>query len=748
MAEMYQILAPDGRIVNQPAFQELGLNAEDYIKIYEYMSLTRLFEKRAVDEAMFKDHMPLYISPKGQEAAEVASAYALGPEDWIFWYTRSQGAAFDRKVSLESIWKIFHGIPDPQLIEDLLSHKSMIPYVLVGIHLTHAVGFAWAQMLKRGKPEVVSVAYFGDGATSRPDFHSAMNFAGIHKIPTIFICENNHWAISTPNVKQTATKTFAEKAAAYGIASEYVDGNDPLAVYAATKRALARARSGAGATLIEAVTYRADPHTTAVGEIKKIPEEIMQDAEAKDPLKRMFAFLVSEEARGLGIDWNKEKDLQRLSEIKALVKGTAAKSFSLLSEVDENVVAENARKLLEEIRIGKNYRDFSNISFFPEEIPGATPRDAINFGHFDAMMHDPDVIVMGEDVGDIGSVNRTVALPEKFVTEYLPEYADKILIKHLPLIAHEKIGPNRAIDTPVDEWGIMGHAIGLALGGLRPIVEVQYSGFVFGMGDHIFVELPRLMHRSGGKLNMPVVVRLPYGAGRFIESHREFEVPQFLNLPGLIIVCPSTVQDFYDMFWAAVASDKPVLFFEDKIIYRGELEFNYSYKYIDLNGTEQEKKIEKKKVEIKNNLIRRPPFQPVENFGIRVARKGADVTLTAYGRLVYACLEAAEILQEENISAEVLDIRVFKPFDQKTLISSVKKTGALVIVQEEPIFGGTGAEIAALVYETAESFHYLKSPLVRLGPKTYQTTHVDYRSHVPQPPEIVMAVKKALSKIL
>ena len=739
---MYQILAPDGRVVNRPAFQALGLGAEDYVKIYEYMALLRLFEKRAVDEAMFKDHMPLYISPRGQEAVEVASAYALGPEDWIFWYTRSQGAALTRKISLDSIWKLFYGVPDPKVIEDLLSHKSMIPYVLVGIHLTHAVGFAWAQMIKRGKPEVVSVAYFGDGATSRPDFHSAMNFAGIHKVPTIFICENNQWAISTPTKRQTATQTFAEKAAAYGVASEYVDGNDPLAVYAATKRALDRARSSKGATLIEAVTYRLDPHTTAVGEIKKVPEFIMKEAEEKEPIKRMLAFLVSEEAGALGVDWSAEKDFQRLSEIKALVKSTAAKSFSLLGGLDENAVTKKAEELLDETRVGKNYQNIQDVHFSPEEIPGATPRDALNFGHFDTMLYDSDIVVLGEDVGEVGSVNRTVALPKKYVLEHLPQYADKILIQHLPLIVHEKIGPGRAIDTPVDEWGIMGHAIGLALGGLRPIVEVQYSGFVFGMGDHIFVELARLMHRSGGKINMPIVVRLPYGAGRFIESHREFEASQFLNLPGFLIVCPSTVQDFYDLFWASVASDKPVLFFEDKNLYRGEIKFEYVYKK---DGESEPMEI-KKIVEVKGNLCRKPPAKPLEEFGMRVAREGTDVTVTAYGRLVYSCLEAAEILAEENISVEVLDIRVLAPLDRKTLISSVKKTGALVVVQEEPIFGGTGAEIAAAVYESRESFEYLKSPLIRVGPRTYQVTHNDWRAHEPQPPRIANAIKESLSK--
>ena len=728
---MYQILRPDGAI-NEELFMDTGLMAADCVKIYEYMLLMRSFEKRATREAQVDKHMPLYISPKGQEAAEVASAYALMPEDWIFWYTRSQAGPFTHGVSIEAMWRIFYGIADTKSVENNLEHNSMIPYVLVGVHLTHAVGFAWAKFFQHGKPALVSVSYFGDGATSRADFHSAMNFAGVHKVPTIFICENNQWAISTPTRMQTATKTFAEKAVAYGIASERVDGNDPFAVYAAAKRARQRAMGGEGATLIEAVTYRLDRHTTAVGELIKIPEEEKKRRDLEDPLVRMKIFLMSERAKRLGIEWNKEKDDMRAREIELLVIGVAKKTYAALKEINGAGAIEKSVELNEKSFVDEKYRDFSTVSFPPETIADSTPRDAINFAHYDILTHDPRVVVMGEDVGAAGSVNLAVSLPEEFIKKHLPKYESEILVQHLPQQAI--FGKNRIIDTPLDEWGIMGHAIGWAMAGFRPIVEIQYSGFVYGCGDHVFVELPRMRQRSGGLVKMPVVVRLPYGGGSYIESHREFEAPAFMNLPGFVIVCPSTVQDFYDMLWAAVASDKPVLFFEDKNLYRGEVKFKY---VIDGKEAEIRKNI------VRSDLARRPAAKPIEDFGIRIAREGRDVTITAYGRLVYSCLEAADMLEKEGISAEVLDIRVFAPLDKETLISSVAKTGGLVIVQEEPVFAGTGAEIAATVYENQKSFERLSVPLVRVGPpRCYNPPPPDWHHYEPQPDRIANAVKE------
>lgn len=711
---MRQILKPDGSITYPAALKALSLHGQDLLKIYELMLLTRLFEEKATLEGIRKE-IPLYISPRGQEAAEVASAYALSPEDWIFWYSRSQGGPFTRGVSLDTLWKLFYGVPDPTAIKDLLDHNVMIPYVLVGTHLTHASGLAWAH--KTLGKNTVSIAYFGEGATAEGDFHSALNWASIFKIPTVFFCENNQYAISTPNRYQTATRTFAQKAKGYGMDQYLVDGNDPLAVYAVTKKAVEKARFEQRPALIEAITYRLRPHTTAIGDIAKTPTEERKRAEDKEPVQRLKNFLLRKTKDFPDIDWSEEKDQALRAKITDLVKEAGQSARTMLDQFNgKNIIAKSA-KMHRAPRRGNNYQDLSQVSFTPEVIPNATFIDAINHAYYSLMSRDPNVVTLGQDVGEIGGVFRATALPEDYVKKYLPKHSDQVLSNYLPLI--RIFGEERVMDTPLDENGIVGNSIGLALGGLRPIFEIQFSGFIFEAFNQIVAEMGRIIHRSGGLLNLPIVGRLPYGGGKFIEHHREFEVPYLWNSPGLTIVCPATVQDAYDLLWASVASNKPVLFFEDKNLYRRQ--------------------------DIKTDLKRIPPTKALEEFGLRIAREGTDVTITSYGRLVYSALEAAEILKRKGISAEVLDIRVFAPFDRKTLIKSVEKTGRLVIIQEEPTFGGTGGEIAATIFEAKNSFFKLQAPLIRIGPRrTHYPPPNFWDNYEPQPKHIAARIRKLI----
>lgn len=715
---MLQILSPEGKIIRatRSILDRLSLSTADYLRIYTLMLQTRLFEEEASRRAHL-GQMPLYISPRGQEAAEVASAYTLGKEDWVFFYARSQGAAFTRGVSIESMWKLFYGVPDPQVIEDFLTHHVMLPYILVGVHLTHAAGFAWAHtILKRSG---ISIAYCGEGAIAQGDFHSAMNWASIYDIPTIIFCENNRYAISTPNKYQTATETFAEKSSAYAIIAERVDGNDPLAVYTATSQAVQRAREDRRPSFIEAVTYRLGPHTTAVGEIRKVSAEERSQAEKNDPLIRIRQWLLSEEAKELvGLEWTEAQDEQLRTELSTQIKTTADKVYQMLESVDGASVIASSVALHAQPLLGKEYRTLSSVSFTPEVIPETTCRHALNFALYDVMSHDPAVVILGEDVGDVGGVFRINALPERFVQEHLASYTDRIINRYLPLKAI--FGADRCIDTPLDESGILGHAIGLALGGARPVAEIQFSGFFCEAADHIFGELGRIIQRNAGFLHLPIVIRLPYGAGPFIEYHRECEISILLTLPGLTIVCPSTVQDFYDLFWASVASEKPVLFFEHKRLYREV---------------------------VKETLRRRPPEKPLEAFGIRVAREGEDITVTAYGLLVHTCLEAAEILAKEGISVEVLDLRVIAPFDQETFFQSFKKTGRLVTVQEEPKGGSLGLQLAGMILQDGEALLHMKAPFGCVAPPfTHAPVHTCWKSYTPQVEDVVRAIEETMKQ--
>ncbi|MFB7589166.1 alpha-ketoacid dehydrogenase subunit beta [Streptomyces sp. NPDC056169] len=276
-----------------------------------------------------------------------------------------------------------------------------------------------------------------------------------------------------------------------------------------------------------------------------------------------------------------------------------------------------------------------------------------------ALEADPKVLLMGEDIGKLGGVFR--------VTDGL----------------QKDFGESRVMDSPLAESGIVGTAIGLALSGYRPVVEIQFDGFVFPAYDQIVTQLAKMHARSQGKVRLPVVIRIPYGGGiGAVEHHSESPEALFAHVAGLRIVSPSTSADAYWMLRQAIESDDPVIFFEPK------------RRYWD-------------KGEVDTEAL------PGELHKARAARAGTDLTLAAYGPMVKVCLQAAAAAEEEGTSIEVLDLRSMSPIDFDTIQTSVEKTGRLVVVHEAPVFYGSGAEIAARI--TERSFHHLEAPVLRVG---------------------------------
>ncbi len=274
---------------------EPKLPADVLKNLYRHLVLVRTLDTRMLS-LQRQGRIGFYVPSSGEEAVQIGSAAALQPEDWIFPAYREPGVG---------LWR---GFPLPQYVcqmygnaEDLL-HGRQMPnhYALrevnlvsisspVGTQIPHAVGAAWAMKI-RGEPKV-SIAYFGDGATSEGDFHVAMNFAGVFQVPCVFLCKNNQWAISVPLGRQTASRTLAEKAAAYGFEGVRVDGNDLLAVYSATKAAVARARSGGGPTMIEALTYRMGPHSSSDDPTRYRKAEEVEYWRQRDPVERFRRYL-------------------------------------------------------------------------------------------------------------------------------------------------------------------------------------------------------------------------------------------------------------------------------------------------------------------------------------------------------------------------------------------------------------------------------------------------------------------------
>jgi pyruvate dehydrogenase E1 component alpha subunit len=253
------------------------------------MVLSRIFDERALT-LQREGRLGTYAPVRGQEASQVGSAHALGPADWVFPAFREMGVAIVRGIPMRMLFQYWSG---DERGSDVPLHQHYFPTSIpVGTHLPHAVGAAWAAKLRRD-PVVVAV-YFGDGATSKGDFHEAMNLAGVFRLPVVFICQNNQWAISVPVARQTASPTLAQKAIAYGFGGIQVDGNDILAVYQATQEAVEKARSGGGPTFIECLTYRVGDHTTADDASRYRTAEMLETWIAKDPIERLRKFMVIE----------------------------------------------------------------------------------------------------------------------------------------------------------------------------------------------------------------------------------------------------------------------------------------------------------------------------------------------------------------------------------------------------------------------------------------------------------------------
>jgi pyruvate dehydrogenase E1 component beta subunit len=282
----------------------------------------------------------------------------------------------------------------------------------------------------------------------------------------------------------------------------------------------------------------------------------------------------------------------------------------------------------------------------------------LNMGLRKAMEDDPKVLIMGEDVGKLGGVFR--------ITDGL----------------QKDFGEDRVIDSPLAESGIVGTAVGMALRGYRPVVEIQFDGFVYPAFDHIVSQVAKLRARSLGHVAMPLVIRIPFGGGiGAVEHHSESNEAYFAHTAGLRVVAVSNPHDAHWMIQQAVETDDPVVFYEPKRRYWDKGEVGDA---------------------------------PEGALGTaRVLREGTDVTLLAYGPMVKTCLQAAQAAEEEGRSLEVVDLRSLSPLDEPTILDSTRKTGRVVVVHEASTFLGLGAEISAMV--TEQAFYHLEAPVLRVG---------------------------------
>ncbi len=538
--------------------QELGLKGSDLLEMYRLLLLSRMLDQR-IWALNRQGRAAFVVSSQGHEGAQVGCGWALretaGESDGnvVCPYYRDTGLMLTLGMTPVDVLKgVFAKADDPssggRQMPNHWGHaglKIITGSSPIATQIPHAAGVAYAARL-RGE-DSVAATFFGEGAASKGDFHEAMNFVGVHRLPFVAVCENNGYAISTPLTQESATENIAAYAHSYGFTGVIVDGNAALDVYAAMHRAIERARSGEGPTLIEAKTYRYLAHTSDDDDRAYRPPEEVEAWRKKDPVQKLKQYLI--EQRLLPESAEAEIEEAVTAEIEQAVTEAEGAPDPEPAEAFTKVFAKPLRPLAgvpEEFAATQNDAAVEShpepsLEGAPEQNVIATVRETLR----SALAADDRVFILGEDVGVRGGVFKA--------TEGL----------------QEEFGKDRVLDTPLAESLIIGAAIGAAMSDTRPIAEIQFADFITPAFDQIVSEAARIHYRSNGDFHVPLVIRAPYGGGvHGALYHSQSLESVFCHIPGLKVVAPATPADVKGLLFESLYDPDPVLFFEHKKTYR------------------------------------------------------------------------------------------------------------------------------------------------------------------------------------
>ena len=623
----------------------LSDRALDVRAIYRALRLPRTIEEKMI-RLLRQGKISKWFSAWGQEAISVGAVLALQDRDMLFPAHRNLGVWTARGVPLKPLFcqlmgkeggfthgrdRTFHfGLPSHRIIGMISHMAAMLP---VGC------GSGLAAQLR--KEDWIAVTFCGEGASREGDFHEALSLAGVWKLPVVFIVENNQYALSTPVEEELPQPDVAAAGPGYGMPGIIVDGNDVLKVIEAVHEAAQHARSGKGAVLLEMKTFRVRGHEEASG-TAYVPQELIDSWQERDPIKRYREWLLTE---GLAT----EEELNAIDEALRREVDEAAAYALEQPEVTSTVERERADLFAPTPPLQTTVPERSHTMRYI---------DAVSEGLRLAMEADEDVLIMGQDVAEYGGVFKVT---KGFV---------------------EAFGKERVRNTPIIESGVVGAAMGLALEGFKPVVEIQYADFLTCAFNQIVNNLATTHYRWGGAIN--VTIRAPYGgnigAGPF---HSRSPEAWFCHAPGLKVVVPGTPADAKGLLLTAIADPNPVLFFEHKYLYRA------------LRG------------DVPEGWYQIPFGQA------RMDREGTDVTLVTYGLGLLWAREEAAYWEEQGVSVEIIDLRTLVPWDRETILHSLQKTNRLLVLHEATRTAGFGAEVAAEIAE--EGFIYLDAPPVRVA---------------------------------
>ena len=624
-----------------------------------------LLKPRLIEEKMLvllrQNRISKWFSGIGQEAIAVGATMALEPDEYILPMHRNLGVFTARNCPFDKLFAQWQGKATGYTSgRDRSFHFGTHAQHIVGMishlgpQLAVAGGIALADKIARNPK--VTLAFSGDGATSEGDFHEALNVAAVWDLPVIFVIENNGYGLSTPSREQFRCRNFTDKGIGYGMEAFQVDGNNILEVYDMVSQLARTMRKQPRPVLLEAMTFRMRGHEEASG-TKYVPKELMEEWEKKDPLGNYERYLLDS-----NILTTSQIEIFRVEIKKEIEQGLATAFEQPEPQADTN------RELAD------MYRKAAPQTAPPSEGGAESPLlrrglgeasgeasvrfiDAISDALRQSMERHPNLVLMGQDIAEYGGVFK---ITDGFVQQF---------------------GKERVRNTPLCESAIIGAALGLSIKGYKAMVEMQFADFVTCGFNQIINNLAKSHYRWGQQAD--VVIRMPTGANTAAGPfHSQSNEAWFFHTPGLKIVYPSNPYDAKGLLNAAIEDPNPYLYFEHKFMYRS------------VSGP-----------------------VPEEYYTIPVGKaalvtEGDELTIVTYGLCVHWAQEIVSSL-EAKPAVDIIDLRTLLPWDKETVAASVRKTGKVLVVHEDTLTGGIGAEIAAWIGENC--FAYLDAPVMREG---------------------------------
>ena len=656
-----------------------GLSRDQLVGAYRTMLLSRRLDDKEI-QLKSQNKIFFQISGAGHEAILTAAGFVFKPAyDWFYTYYRDRALCLSLGMTGEEMLLSAVGAAnDPNSGgRQMPSHWGHKKFNIVssssptGTQFLQAVGSAEATLRAKllnitdgfQKDEVVFCSA-GDGTTSEGEFWESLNSAANLKLPIVYLVEDNGYAISVPVEVNTAGGSISKLVASFpDLYVIEVDGCDLIASYEAVQKAVDYARQRKGPALIHAHVIRPYSHSLSDTEAAYRPASERDADAARDPLTHYPKWLLAE-------GHATEADLARIQEeVEAEV--LAATDAALAAEQPGPETIYNFVYSPDVDPTSEHFDTEDDPQFAGNE---TTMVDLLNACMKDEMRRDQKILIFGEDVADVSR------------EEHIETVKGKGGVFTVTRGLQKEFGSARVYNSPLAEATIVGRAIGLAIRGFKPVVEVQFFDYIWPAYMQIRDELATMRWRSNGDFSAPVVIRTTYGGYiRGAIYHSQTGASIFTHCPGLRVVCPATALDANGLLRTAIRCDDPVIFLEHKHLYR------QTYNKAAYPGA--------------NFMI---PFGKA-----KLVREGTDVTIVTYGATVQRAFAAANQLAETGLSAEVIDLRTLSPWDQDAVFASVKKTNRVIVLYEDSLSWGYGAEIAARIAD--DCFPWLDAPVKRVA---------------------------------